>query len=248
MPVPSSRKAQYQAYEGRCLETLDAALSRTPMYNEWRSLDPGEDSPLDVRFAALPALTKTDIRKHFPYGVVPRGLDLDAALASGQVSFVQTSGTADESLTNLWNQEWWDASERASWSLNAHTAGALTGSHREAILASALSVGPRSEGPPIRRDERMLNRFLFLNEYGSTAQWPEGHEDRIRKELEEYAPVVLEANPSLLAPVGEVTYGISSGAALVVHSDATVLARGGSVHRFANSKGVVTQIEPLQAQ
>jgi peptidase E len=51
-----------------------------------------------------------------------------------------------------------------------------------------------------------------------------------------------------LVPAGEVTYGISSGAALVVHSDATVLARGGRVHRFANSKGVVTQIEPLQAQ
>jgi phenylacetate-coenzyme A ligase PaaK-like adenylate-forming protein len=45
----------------------------------------------------------------------------------------------------------------------------------------------------------MLARFLFLNEYGSAAQWPEGHEERIRMELEEYSPVVLEANPSLLS-------------------------------------------------
>jgi phenylacetate-CoA ligase len=120
-------------------------------------------------------------------------------VASEEVSFVQTSGTADESLTNLWNQDWWDASEQASWSLNAHASGVLTGSHREAILASALSVGPRSEGPQIGREERTLHRFLFLNEYGSTAQWPERHEDRIRTELEEYSPVVLEANPSLLA-------------------------------------------------
>jgi phenylacetate-CoA ligase len=188
-----------EAYQDRCLETLETALNRTPLYNDWRTFDPGEESSVDARYAALPELNKADIRKHFPYGIVPRGLDLDAALARGEVSFVQTSGTADESLTNIWNQEWWNASERASWALNAHSAGILTGSHPEAILASALSVGPRSQGPPIRREGRMLRRFLFLNEYGSTAEWPEGHEDRIRIDLEEYAPLALEASPSLLA-------------------------------------------------
>ncbi len=199
MPAIVSSKTITQAYQDHCLETLETALNFVPMYDSWRQFDPGEDAPLDARYAAFPALTKPDIRQYFPYGVVPRGLDLDAALARGEVSFVQTSGTADESLTNLWNQEWWNASERASWTLNAHAAGVLTGSHREAILASALSVGPRSEGPQIGREERMLARFLFLNEYGSTAQWPEGHEERIRRELEKYSPVALEANPSLLA-------------------------------------------------
>ncbi len=189
----------FEAYQNHCRETLDTALNRTAMYDEWRRFDPGSDFSVDTRYAALPLLTKARIRRYFPYGVVPRGLDLDVALARGEVSFVQTSGTADESLTNIWNQDWWNASERASWSLNAHASGVLTGTQREAILASALSVGPRSEGPQIEREGRMLNRFLFLNEYGSTAQWPEGHEERIRTELREYSPVVLEANPSLLA-------------------------------------------------
>ncbi len=187
------------SYQERCLETLHTALSRTPMYEAWRAFDPGEDAPVDARYAALPILTKADIRTHFPYGVVPRGLDLDAALARGELSFVPTSGTADESLVNIWNQVWWNESERASWSLNAHAARVLTGAHSEAILASALSVGPRSEGPQIPREKRMLGRFLFLNEYGSTAEWPEGHEIRIREELDQYSPVALEANPSLLA-------------------------------------------------
>jgi phenylacetate-CoA ligase len=131
--------------------------------------------------------------------VVPQGLDLDAALARHEVSFAQTSGTADESVTNLWNQEWWDGSEQASWSLNDHAARSLTGSHREAILASALSVGPRSEGAQLPRGDRILGDYLFLNEYGSTTQWPQGHERRMCAELEDYSPVVLEANPSLLA-------------------------------------------------
>jgi len=40
--------------------------------------------------------------------------------------------------------------------LNAIAAHVATGAHREAILASALSVGPRSEGSPVDREHRML--------------------------------------------------------------------------------------------
>jgi phenylacetate-CoA ligase len=196
-----SSRPNFEAYRARCLETLDIALNYTPMYRTWRSLDPGESVPVDSRYAALPALGKPDIRAHFPYAVVPQGLDLDAALARNEVSFVKTSGTADESLTNIWNQSWWNDSERASWSLNSHAAGVCTGSHLEGILASALSVGPRSEGAQIKREDRILGNYLFLNEYGSPAEWPEGHELRITKELQDYSPAVLEANPSLLARI-----------------------------------------------
>jgi phenylacetate-CoA ligase len=45
----------------------------------------------------------------------------------------------------------------------------------------------------------MLGRFLFLNEFWTTAEWPEDHERRILKELADYQPLVLEANPSLIA-------------------------------------------------
>jgi len=171
------------------------------MYADWRERDPGPAADIDSRYRALPLLTKDDIRAHFPYGLVPRGLDLDAALRNGEVSFVRTSGTADEALDNLWNQAWWDNSERASWGLNSVAAGVATGCHREAVLASARSVGPRSEAGTIHREKRMLGRFFFLNEYGTTPEWPEGHERRILEELAEYQPPVLEANPSLLARV-----------------------------------------------
>src|SRR5271157_2221899 len=188
-------------YEERCRRELDVALDRTPMYEAWKGRDPGPDRDTDARYRALPLLTKDDIRAHFPYGLVPRGMDLDAARARGEVSFVRTSGTADEALQSIWNQRWWDASERASWSLNPVSARVATGTHREAILASALSVGPLSEKGPLDRSARMLGRFLYLNEHGSTAQWPEGHEERILAEIADYQPAVLEANPSLLARV-----------------------------------------------
>ena len=186
-------------YERRSLEALEMALRYTPLYESWKSFDPGEGHDVDVRYNSLPVLTKDEIRTHFPHGVVPRGLDLDAALVRGEVSFVRTSGTEDEALENIWNQQWWDVSERASWKLNSVAARVATGLHREAILASALSVGPRSEGGSIARENRMLGRFLFLNEFGTTTEWPEGHERRILKELADYQPEVFEANPSLLA-------------------------------------------------
>ena len=201
-------------YTQRCQAALATALDGTPLYASWRGKDPGPSYDLDGRFAALPILSKDDIRAHFPYGLVPRGKDLDAALARGEVSFVRTSGTVEEVLENIWCQAWWDASERSSWALNAAAArvaagvggggpgaGTRRGPHpfREAILASALSVGPRSAGAPLPTSERRLGRFLFLNEYGRTEQWPDGHERRMAAELAEYQPDVLEANPSLLA-------------------------------------------------
>ena len=199
-------------YERRSLETLETALVSTPMYGSWKSFDPGESYSVDLRYNLLPVLTKDDIRTHFPHGVVHRGLNLDAALARGEVSFVHTSGTEDEALENIWNQQWWDASERASWRLNSVAAHVATGQHREAILASALSVGPRSENGPISREQRMLGRFLFLNEFWTTVEWPEGHERRILEELTDYQPEVFEANPSLLARLA--SFALRTGVAV----------------------------------
>jgi phenylacetate-CoA ligase len=191
-------EAQRQ-YEHRCLETLETALDRTLMYESWKTFDPGPGYDIDARYRSLPVLTKDDIRAHFPHGLVPQGLDLDAALARGEVSFVTTSGTADEALQNIWNQQWWNASESASWKLNSIAASVATGTHREAILGSALSVGPRSENGPINRERRMLGRFLFLNEFATPGEWPDGHERRILEELADYQPAIFEANPSLIA-------------------------------------------------
>jgi phenylacetate-CoA ligase len=199
-------------YEQKSLETLETALERTAMYESWRKRDPGPGVHVDARYSSLPCLSKADIRAHFPDGVVPRGMDWKAALQRGEISFVQTSGTTHEALTNIWNQEWWDASERASWKLNSAASRAATGVHREAILASALSVGTRSDGPGIERQKRTLGRFLFLNEYGSTMEWPEGHERRMLEELLDFEPDVLEANPSLLARLAR--YALRTGRAV----------------------------------
>jgi phenylacetate-CoA ligase len=176
---------------------LTLALSTAPAYRTWQAYDPGERVSVDERYAAMPVLTKKEIRESFPQGLVPGLRSVADGLHHGEIEYVQTSGTTEEKVTNNWNQAWWNASEIASWKLNTHTAH-LDGTQREAQLASALSVGFLSE-KDLPMDARCLDRFLFLNEKVSAREWEDRHFQRMVRELADYQPEILEVNPSLLA-------------------------------------------------
>jgi len=185
-------------YHSHSLAVLETALSQIAAYKPWQAFDPGREYPIDARYAAMPVLTKKDIRQYFPRGFVPVDCDVNRGLANGEISFVETSGTIDR-VTNIWNQKWWDASERASWKLNTHASKIATGNHREAILANPLNVGFVSDNLELPMEKRRLSRFLYLNEKTDPLSWSTAHMDRMITELGAFEPVVLEANPSLLA-------------------------------------------------
>jgi phenylacetate-CoA ligase len=195
MPLPQLFFSE--TYWQRSRTALDLALETAPVYRSWQTCDPGKEAPIDARYQAMPELTKKDMRESFPQGLVPSGRRVEEGLASGEIEYVNTSGTTEEKVTNLWNQTWWNAAERASWKLNAHTAH-LDGTQPEAQLTSALSVGVRSE-QDLPMSARRLGRFLFLNEKVSPREWTDAHYARMLAELAEYRPEVLEANPSYLA-------------------------------------------------
>ena len=163
-----------------------------------RPISTVSQSVCGARYAAMPIITKRELRLHFHNGFVPPGRDVDAGIASGDIEFVPTSGTTDERVVNIWHQPWWDASERASWLLNSHSSSIAAG-HREAILASPDSVGVMTKGEPIPRDKRSLGRFLFLNEFFDPGHWTDAIVNRMLDELEWFAPETLEANPSHLS-------------------------------------------------
>ena len=181
------------------LDTLETALRNIPAYKSWRIYDPGPRYPVGTRYQAMPALTKKDIREHFPDGFVPPEVNIQSGLDRGEISFVSTSGTTDDKVTNVWNQKWWDASERASWKLNSYTAQLATGEHPEAILVNPLNVGIASDTADLPLGKRRLARFLYLNERTDYTAWTTRHMDRMVSELAIFKPVILEANPSLLA-------------------------------------------------
>jgi Tannase-like family of unknown function (DUF6351) len=151
-------------YHERSRNILEKALKELSAYKSWQAFDQGPRYPIDTRYAAMPALTKKEIRDHFPDGFVPPGKDIKQGLESGEIGFVKTSGTSDVSVTNIWNQKWWDESERLSWKLNSHSARQATGTHNEAILANPLNVGFISNDADLAVGKRRLVRFLYLNE------------------------------------------------------------------------------------
>jgi phenylacetate-coenzyme A ligase PaaK-like adenylate-forming protein len=176
---------------------LEAALGTAPIYRRWRALDPGPNASLDARYDALPELTKHDMREHFPLGLVAGHLNVEEALARNEIEYTFTSGTTSEKVVNLWNQGWWDGAEAASWKLNARTAS-LGYPQKEAKLASSLNVGIHCE-EDLPMENRTLGRTLYLNEKLSILSWQPRHMARMARELKAYRPVILEANPSLLA-------------------------------------------------
>ena len=188
-----------EEYYQNSLHTLNTSLSSIPAYKRWQPYDPGPEFDIDTRYQSLPVLYKTQIRENFPEGLVPPDRDVKQALENGEIGLAHTSGSSDISATNIWNQEWWDASEHASWQLNSIAREITTGTHPEAILANPLNVGMPSDNGDLSMEGRSLSRFLFLNEKTDPSKWTPEHMDRMIKELDIFRPVILEANPSFLA-------------------------------------------------
>jgi len=223
--------SRYHAhYPQRCGEALDEALYSTDAYDAWRSLDPGRASPVFSRFAALPALTKRELRAGGPQGFVPHGRDVAEGLAAREIELVATSGATGDQVTNVWYQPWWNASEAASWQLNAHARAAATGSHREAILTSPRCAGFPCEEGYLTMEQRTLGRFLFLSERSDPSSWSSELMNRMVEELNAFEPVVLEANPSFLARlsrhiVGRRLYVYSPALIVLTYENPSVLHR-----------------------
>jgi phenylacetate-CoA ligase len=196
-----------EEYYRKSRDMLEYSLNNLPAYKPWRTYDPGDGRSIDERYAALPVLTKAGIREHFPEGFVPPDRDAEQGLESGEIQFVKTSGSSSAfKVTNIWNQQWWDASEESSWKLNSHASEVTTGSHAEAILANARNVGIISDEADLPFEKRRLGRFLYLNEKTDPSRWSPQIMDRMINELAVFKPVVLEANPSLLAKLCRYAY------------------------------------------
>ena len=195
--ILASRYNYPKAYYEKSKETLETALNTAPAYSSWKSFDPGAGSPVDERYDAMPELTKDIIRDHFPVGLIPNYRDPEEGLRSDEIEYTYTSGTTGDRVVNIWSQSWWDAAEAASWKLNAHLAG-LSYPQREAKLASSLNVGISCE-EDLPMEYRTMGNKLYLNEKINLVQWQPRHFIRMARELGNFKPVILEANPSLLA-------------------------------------------------
>ena len=185
------------AFYQKSAETLERALDTVPAYRAWKAFDPGAGAKVEERYDAMPELTKQIIRDHFPAGLAPNNRDVEEGLRLEEIEYTYTSGTTGDRVVNIWDQRWWDAAEAASWKLNAHLAR-LGHPQKEAKLASSLNVGISCE-EDLPVEYRIVGHKLYLNEKINLIQWQPRHYARMARELWSFQPVILEANPSLLA-------------------------------------------------
>ena len=199
---PSSKEIQIATacatYDLLCAETLERALTGAPFYASWRPLDPGPSRPLAERFAALPVLTKRDVRANVPGGFIWTERSAAQGFASGEVEIVTTSGTSDERLSVTWHQEWWDRSERAAARLHPTLADIFSAPHREAVLTTPVCGNAACHVGNASMAERTLDNLLFLNQSADPTSWDDRAVKRMAAELQQFSPAVLEADPAYL--------------------------------------------------
>ena len=147
----------------------------------------------------MPVVTKRDLRARMPKGFVPRDRDFKAAVESGEVELVSTSGTTEDRSSIVWHQPWWDASEHAAARLHTGLERVITGTQREAVLTTPLCASNVCHIGDLTMEERSLGRLLFLNQKPDPNQWTELDMDRMIDELNQFKPELFEADPAHLA-------------------------------------------------
>jgi len=186
-------------YRAEITRALNHALDHVPFYQRWKPDDPGTGHPVEMRYSALPRLTKKDIRAHMPKGFIPREKDFKAGVESGEVELVNTSGTTEDRSSIVWYQPWWDDSEHAAATLHTGLDRVINGRQREAVLTTPLCAGTVCHVGDLPVEERTLGRLLFLNQQADPCRWLPRDMDRMIQELDHFRPELLEADPAYLA-------------------------------------------------
>ncbi len=199
LSAPEDTSTSPERHAARFQSTLDRALLTIPFYREWKARDPGPSVPIAQRLAALPVLTKRDLRAHVPDGFMPDSRASAAGFASGDIEIVTTSGTSDDRVSVVWHQAWWDRSEREAARIHPALARLFSRPHREAVLTSPVCAGAVCHVGDASMAERTIGSLLFLNQAQDPTAWDERNVRRMADELREFGPEVLEADPAYLA-------------------------------------------------
>jgi phenylacetate-coenzyme A ligase PaaK-like adenylate-forming protein len=183
----------------RCTVVLEQALSDVPFYKKWREFDTGPAYPLAKRMAALPVLTKKDLRAHVPHGFIHKDFNYRRGFASRGIEMVSTSGTTGDRGSVVWNQKWWGRSEREAARLHPALDRIYSHDHHEAVLTTPVCAGNLCHIGDSPMKERIAGNLLFLNQSPDPTSWSNRDLRRMVEELDLFQPEIIEADPAYLA-------------------------------------------------
>jgi phenylacetate-CoA ligase len=178
-------------HEARTVAAVARAMA-VPFYAK-RKLEP--------TLAAQPLLTKADIRATMPKQWVQPGVDVKAALASGDIELVETSGSTADRLRILWDKGWWLRQEARAMAIHPVIAAALArgADYRETILTTPVCGLDTCHTGDLTFEERTDEHRLFLNMRPDPTFWRTDDMTRMLDEIGRHRTVGLESDPAYLA-------------------------------------------------
>jgi phenylacetate-CoA ligase len=203
-------------HDARVVQAIARAHREIPFYaRRGLAFDAGASLP-DV-LARVPLLTKGDVRATLPKQWVPASVDVKAALASGDIELVETSGSTAERLRILWDRGWWLRQEERAMRVNPLVDACMRGDHgayKESILTTPVCGVATCHAGDLTFEERLDEFRLFLNMRPDPTFWREDDMARMLEELASHHTVGLESDPMYLATLAR--YAASHGRAIDV--------------------------------
>jgi len=189
-------------HDARALSALERAFTEIPFYIQRGRPLGGARASLAETLAATPLLWKSQVRPTLPKQWIPADRDVKAELASGALELVETSGSTSDRTRILWDQGWWLRQEERGLRTNPVVSRAIDGAHglyREAILTTpACGLGLCHTGE-MTYEERVDDRYLFLNMRPDPAFWKPEDMTRMIEEIRRHRTVGLESDPTYLS-------------------------------------------------
>ncbi len=184
----------------RTLAQLDAKvreyIDEVPLYRAAKAGRRGRATGLEL-LAALPLITKQDIKKNFPRNFLRAGQSLDELTAQGRVEIEHTAGTTDSRADLLLESGWWLRQEAWALDLNAHIARIrreYPQAHRITLSSPACNGEITYHGTPSAKRRSLGNtRFLSLSRFPFLLS--EADLDQMIEEARAWDPIFLDADP-----------------------------------------------------
>ena len=148
-------------------------------------------------FQKLPLLGKPAMRENFPRNFLGESASLEALQEKNLIELEHTSGTTSDRLPVIFGRGWWDAQEERALRLNPVVAKILDEfpHARRATITSPSCNGLTCPTVWMSREQRVINRSLFVNLARIPFLIGEADLARMAQEIAEWSPVFLDTDP-----------------------------------------------------
>ena len=177
-------------------EKLREYVREVPLYQA--AAKTGDRATWAELLAAIPYVTKQDIKRDFPRNFLRAGQTLDGLVDGKLIEIEHTAGTTDNRADLLLPHGWWSRQEAWALSLNAHVAQVLAenpGAHRVTISSPACNgdISYNNGTPSAQRRTLGATRVLSLSRFPFLLS--PADLDQMVAEALDWDPVFLDTDP-----------------------------------------------------